>query len=86
MAGFVPAIRAFLAQRLQEKTLMPATSAGMTPISSHALSRAMTRLEALIPGQAQRLLRNPLRAPRALHQIVGWFVGRFVEQLMMSLA
>jgi hypothetical protein len=85
MAGFVPAIRAFLAQRLQEKTLMPATSAGMTPISSHALSRAITLLEALIPGQAPRLLRNRLRAP-ALHQIVGWFVGRFVEQLVMSLA
>ncbi len=52
---------------------------------SPALSRAMTRLEALIPGRALKLRRNRVRAAM-LHQIVGWFVGRFVEQLVMSLA
>jgi hypothetical protein len=30
MAGLVPAIHVFLAERSQEKTWMPATSAGMT--------------------------------------------------------
>jgi hypothetical protein len=41
-------------------------------------------LKHLIPERALRLPRHCLRAP-ALHQIVGWLVGRFLERLVMSL-
>ncbi len=46
----------------------------------------MVALLGILAGISWRQAHRSVTACTALHQIVGWFVGRFVEQLVMSLA